>query len=382
MRVVLVGAGHAHLFLAARAGHFRAAGIELVLIDPGWFWYSGLATGLLGGLYEAADDCLDPAALIAASGGVFVRDRVTAIDPQNRQVRLAENEPISYDALSLNVGSEVATHDMAGVEHAWRAKPVSNLVALRDALIDQFRTKAGQSLPVVVVGGGATGCELAANLSALADRHSASVEVSLVTSGERLLPDAGPRPARTAAKMLRRPGVTIETARRIERIAPEAAIDTTGRALPAAATVLATGLKAPDWLHELDLPVSADGLRVDAHLQAVDGTAVFGAGDCIDFCGRNLPKLGVFSVRQSQVLFENLLAICTGEPMRYFEPQQRWLRILNLGHGEALAIRGRLWWRGRSMLWLKDRLDRGFLSKYRLPQNASSNREPAGVKPY
>jgi NADH dehydrogenase FAD-containing subunit len=307
---------------------------------------------------------------------------VIGIDQQNRQVRLAENAPLRYDALSLNVGSEVAAHNIAGAEHAWRGKPVSNLVALRDALIDQFRTKAGQSLPVVVVGGGATGCEVAANVSALAYRHNASVHVSLVTSADRLLPDAGPRPARATAKRLRRRGVTIETGRRIERIAPEAATDTAGRVRPAAATVLATGLKAPSWLHRLDLPVSADGLRVDRHLQAVDAAPVFGAGDCIDFCGRNLPKLGVFSVRQSQVLFENLLAVCAGEPMRYFEPQQRWLRILNLGHGEALAMRGRLWWRGRSMLWLKDRLDRGFLSKYRRPQNASSNREPGGVKPH
>jgi hypothetical protein len=50
-RAVLLGAGHAHLFTLKRAAAFVRRGFELVLVAPEAFWYSGLATGVLAGIY-------------------------------------------------------------------------------------------------------------------------------------------------------------------------------------------------------------------------------------------------------------------------------------------------------------------------------------------
>ncbi|MDZ7749617.1 MAG: hypothetical protein U5K43_13120 [Halofilum sp. (in: g-proteobacteria)] len=47
-RVVLVGAGHAHLWVAAKAGALRRRGAEVTLVAPGPTWYWGMATGVLG----------------------------------------------------------------------------------------------------------------------------------------------------------------------------------------------------------------------------------------------------------------------------------------------------------------------------------------------
>ena len=63
--VVLVGAGHAHLHVAKCAAAFG----RLTLIDPGLFWYSGIATGMLGGTYDRADDVIDPKTLVERHGG-------------------------------------------------------------------------------------------------------------------------------------------------------------------------------------------------------------------------------------------------------------------------------------------------------------------------
>ena len=51
--VILVGAGHVHLYVAAHAKALVERGARVVLIDPGEFWYSGLATGMLGGMATA-----------------------------------------------------------------------------------------------------------------------------------------------------------------------------------------------------------------------------------------------------------------------------------------------------------------------------------------
>src|SRR5690606_33026782 len=107
--VILVGAGHAHLHLIKHASRFRDRGVRLTVIDPNGFWYSGLATGVLGGMYPPELDYVDPEPLITKGGGRLIRDRLVGLDPQKRIVILESGETIDYDAASLNVGSRVQT---------------------------------------------------------------------------------------------------------------------------------------------------------------------------------------------------------------------------------------------------------------------------------
>ena len=55
-RAVMLGAGHAHLYTLKRTADFVRRGFELVLVAPENFWYSGLATGVLAGIYPPALD--------------------------------------------------------------------------------------------------------------------------------------------------------------------------------------------------------------------------------------------------------------------------------------------------------------------------------------
>ncbi|MEX2532799.1 MAG: hypothetical protein WD360_02405, partial [Nitriliruptoraceae bacterium] len=64
-RLVLVGAGHAHLHLINRAATLRQAGIDVTLVAPRWFQYSGLATGVAAGLISASLATIDVAKLAA-----------------------------------------------------------------------------------------------------------------------------------------------------------------------------------------------------------------------------------------------------------------------------------------------------------------------------
>jgi NADH dehydrogenase FAD-containing subunit len=74
---------------------------------------------------------------------------------------------------------------------------------------------------------------------------------------------------------------------------------------------------------------------------------------------------GVFGLRAAAVLIDNLCASATGAPMRAYRPHRRWLAIIDLDDGTALAMRGRLWWAGRLALRLKRRLDLGFVTRNR-----------------
>ncbi len=358
--VILAGAGHAHLYVAARAERFRQRGLRLVLIEPGLFWYSGLATGVLGGLYEPARGALDPEPLVRAAGGELLRDRLVGLD--GGRARLASGRTLEYAALSLNVGSDVAAGGLPGAEHALPVKPIERLVRLR-ADLERLRGDAAPS--VLVIGGGASGCEVAANVAALSRRLGLAARVTLAAADERLLAGHPAGAARALRRALDRRGIETRRGAKVIELGPGWARTAGGDRLSADVLVLATGLVPPASIRRLGLPVGPDGgLRVDASLRAAGRDRVFGAGDCIYFTPRPLPKLGVFAVRQAPVLLENLLAAAEGRRLKRYRPQPVHLSILNLGDGTALATWGPFWWLGRASLRLKEWLDFRFLDRY------------------
>lgn len=365
--VILVGAGHAHLHVASRADTLVERGARVVLVDPDWFWYSGLATGMLGGMYDAADDQVDPRALIEAHGGEYIQDRVKTVEAGARRLRLATGGELSYDYLSINVGSRLNGDAFPGAVEdpsVWSVKPISNLWKLREHLEARFHI--GEMPRVAVVGGGPTGSEVAANLKALARRYGIEMRVTLVTSSDRLIAEAPAGAARTLQRKLIRRGVVIRTHCRVVRREEEFLIAEDGSRVDADVVVLATGLQANSLVHDMDLPMyPRKGIRINSKLHSIADERVFAAGDCASMEGFNLPKLGVFGVRQAACIHANLQARLEGKPLVEYKPQKRYLAILNLGDGTALSTWGPFWWNGRSSMWLKDSIDRRFLDGFR-----------------
>lgn len=371
---MLVGAGHAHLHLALQAAEFRARGARLVLVDPGCFEYSGLATGVLSGGYARDDGVLDPKRLILASGGEFVRDAVTGLDRAARVLQLASGSRLSYDRVSFNIGSEVdvaaigsqvdAAAQSDGQARIWSVKPIAQLSKLRASLEAALAANIAQR--IVVVGGGATGAEVTASLAGLAERLRANVQLTLVTSAPRLLPDYPTAAAAGLARNLQRRRVRLVLRTRIASCKDGTLLAADGHSFRFDHAVIAVGLRARCLPPGANLPADPiDGVRVAPTLQSIADPQVFAVGDCMSFVERPLRKLGVYGVRAAPVLLHNLLASLEGRPLRKYAPQKRYLSILNLGDGTALAVWGPLWWQGRLSYLLKHRIDRRFLSQYR-----------------
>ncbi len=106
-RIVLVGAGHAHLHVLHQARRFSDAGIELVLISPPTFLYSGLATAVLSGAPVREADVVDVQDLARGCGVRHICGTVEAADRVAGQLRLTEGDLVAFDAVSFNVGSVV-----------------------------------------------------------------------------------------------------------------------------------------------------------------------------------------------------------------------------------------------------------------------------------
>jgi NADH dehydrogenase FAD-containing subunit len=364
-RLVLAGAGHAHLYVAAHGRALVDAGIQVTLIDPGVFWYSGMATGMLGGAYDRAEDVVDARRLVEIGGGSFVQGHVVGVDRAARVVRVDDGGVFEYDALSFDVGSEVAVDfPMTGAIEALTAKPISNLWRLRTELERRFAR--GVEPRVVVIGGGATGCEIAANVDGLARRCRARAHTTLLSRSGRLL--AGHRRAvgRSLGASFAARGIQVVCGCSVVRVDDGVVVGSEDRRFPCELIVVATGLRPPARLAAMGLPVAADGgLAVTAALQSSVAPCLFGAGDCVTIAGHRLPKLGVFGVRAAPTLLHNLRSFLLGGPTRRYRPQKRYLSILDLGDETALATWSGLYCRGRGSRALKGAIDRRFVNRYR-----------------
>lgn len=363
-RVVLVGAGHAHLYLLKRAAELTRRGLDLTVIAPEDFWYSGVATGVLGGRYPAEYERVDIAALLAGSGASLVRARLSGLDAASRHVLLEGCDPVPYDAVSLNLGS--MPPELAGAHaRCFDVKPVANLHRLAAALDAWHRERPGEAANIAVVGGGMTGVEVAANLEQLARRIGAAFEIALYAAGGVL--DELPRAASEGVtRALQRRRVTILTQSRVTRLEEGRIVLADGRTEPADFVVNASGLRPAPVCRALGLPLDAEGaIIVDATLASIGSRSVFAAGDCASFCGTALPRVGVYAIRQAPILFQNLIATLEGRPLTAFVTQKRFLTIANLGDDTGLAVRGALHWQGWLAWLLKDRIDAAFLAEYR-----------------
>ncbi|MBB3140851.1 NAD(P)/FAD-dependent oxidoreductase [Halomonas organivorans] len=370
--LLLVGAGHAHLHLIRQRRQLPAQ--RVILLDPGGFWYSGMASGMLGGQFMPQADRLDPMQLARRHGVEGIRGRLSGLDLDRREALLADGRRLAIAATSLNLGSTLhlpAAHPEGPA--LWPVKPIPRLLALRRHLSRAFDSH--QRLHLVVVGGGASGIEVACQLRALAERHAATPEIRLLTRAPALLPGAPRGAVNWLRRRLARRRITVMTG--LECCGPTRGGvmvaspnqpwgEDSYRFLAADHVVHATGLSPPDIVERLGLPTLPDrGLAITATLQSPAASWVFAAGDCAAMIDHELPRLGVYGVRQAPVLLANIAAYLQGSELHPYHPQPRALSILDLGDGQALAIRGRYWWGGRLAWWWKRQLDERFLSAYR-----------------
>lgn len=362
--LLLVGAGHAHLHLIRNAGRLREAGIRPVLVAPGDFHYSGLATGVLSGALPVGDNRIDIARLAAASGVEHLPATAEAIDPAKRRVRLTDGANLSFDAVSLNVGSTV--DDIPGIGRSagvWKVKPLSELVALRSHLEGLF--KADQACPsIVVAGGGQSGVEVCAALAGLCQKIFGQHDVTLV-SADVSMSWAPEGAARSLVTAFQKRGIAMSAGHVTDRTEGFCTLDT-GTELKCDALVLATGLHVPPPASTIAVPHDPHGrICVTTRLNVAGSPRVFAVGDCATIEEHPRPSLGVFGVRAAPVLLQNVCAMARGEALAEYLPQTRWLSILDLGDSTGLAIRGKCWSRGRGALMLKRWLDKSFIEKVR-----------------
>jgi selenide, water dikinase len=365
--LVLVGGGHTHVHVLKSFGLKPMPGVRLTLIGrDAETPYSGMIPGFVAGHYTFDECHVDLAWLCASTGARLVRDEAIGIDRASRQVLLKDGPAVSYDLLSIDVGSAPNLETIPGARQwATPVKPIAELGRHWMAFVERMRTWLGP-LNVTVIGGGAGGVELA-----LAIDHGlreaakgAQVQVTLATKDEILAGQAAPARRRMRAIFQRRGLRLLEKAAtvRIERSAVQLE---SGQWLQADAVFVVTEASAAKWFATTGLPLDGRGfLAVQDTLRSTGDERIFAVGDCATVLKHPRPKAGVFAVRQGPPLAENLRRALVGKAPQPFVPQSRYLSIIGTGDGRAVATRGSWAIEGAWVWRWKDHVDHKWMRLY------------------
>lgn len=255
---------------------------------------------------------------------------------------------IRYDYLVMAVGAVSNDFGTPGVR--------DNCLFLEDRTqADRFRQKllnhclrvsrtlsedpgADVAVNIAIVGGGATGVELAAELynAAAGLRHyglevfdESRLKVTLVEAGPRILPALPEKLAEAAHAELEALGVRVLVGTAVKQVTPEAMVTGSGETIPADLRVWAAGVRGPDILRDLDgLEVTrSNQLVVRPTLQTTLDDRVFAIGDCCFFkpegAERPVPPRAQAAHQMATTAYRNVLALIAGKPLEPFVYRDR-----------------------------------------------------------
>ncbi|MCI0546180.1 MAG: selenide, water dikinase SelD [Candidatus Rokubacteria bacterium] len=368
--VVLVGGGHAHIQVLRSWAMRPVPGVRLtVVVDRSIAAYSGMVPGFVAGQYALEDLEIDVRPLALRAGARCIVSRAVGLDPGERTILLEDRPPLRYDTAAFDVGSTVAGLDLPGVrEHALPTRPIGEFVRRVDAEV-LARARGRPRFRLIVVGAGAGGVELAfAFRTRLAREGVRDVSVLLLELADRILPGSPRGTARRVERNARARGIEIRCGARVAALQPGELRLAGGDVLAGDAVVWVAGAASLPIFRDSGVATDARGfvrIRPTLALEAHDD--VFAVGDCASLENApDLPKAGVYAVRQGPVLTANLRARLTGRPLERYRPQRDFLSLLNLGDGRAIGSKWGLSAEGRAVFTLKDWIDRRFVRRFQV----------------
>ncbi|WP_417224363.1 NAD(P)/FAD-dependent oxidoreductase [Amphritea sp.] len=349
--IVIVGGGAGGLELATQLGHKlgkkKRARIILVDRNRSHIWKPLLHEVATGSLDMSSDGVVYRAHCAAhyyefQLGTMIGLDRVAKCirleslkDDEGKEV-LPERE-LAFDTLVMAVGSVSNDFGTPGVaEHSYFLDSHQQAERFHRALLNQFlrinQSAADTELQLAIVGGGATGVELAAELNHVADlfkfygmpeMSAKRLKIHLIEAGPRILPALPQRIAVAAKKELNELGISIHENVRVTQATDAGFVTQDEQLIAADLQVWAAGVKAPDFIKSIDLfETNRNGqIIVKPSLQSSVDDAIYVIGDCCA-CeqpdGSWVPPRAQSAHQMASLVYKNILLSEQGKPLQSY----------------------------------------------------------------
>jgi NADH dehydrogenase len=392
-RVLILGAGFGGLTTAIELGKLALHGqrLDVTLIDRvNAHLFTPMLYQVATGLVEPGHVTYPARAIARDYGFRFQQGQIETIDLDARQVVVA-GERVGYDRLVIALGSVTNYFGNASIERsAASLKTLGDAVTIRNQVLDAFEQADRERdvatrqalLTFVVVGGGATGVELAGSLYTLLHNgllptypslDPREVRVILVEAGKALLNGMDPWLGEATARRIQAKGVELRLANPATEVTLAGIAFKDGQFVSSRTVIWAAGIRPSPLAAALNVEHGRDGrLVVDQFLRLPTHPDVSVLGDCAWFPlaeqeGRPAPPNAQTAVREAPVVAQNIVASLHNEPLTPFHYASEG-NLVALGQGDGVALIGErrlegfpawLTWRGyylTQLLGFKNRL--------------------------
>ena len=350
-KIIIIGGGAGGLELATdlgdKLGKTDKAQITLVDKNSYHLWKPLLHEVATGVLDEQVDN------IYYASQGQqhnfeFTQGTFTDLDRDSKRITIInhndESISIDYDILVIAIGSTSNDFGTPGVkEHCIFLDDQNAAIRLRETLINKFTSFCSiiddhqstdeDKIRIAIVGGGATGVELASELPNMVEKFGACgrnkmcsdlLDVSVIEATDRILPALPEKTAISITKTLEKQGIHVLTKTMITKAENDGFYPKDGGIIKADIMIWTAGVKAPDYLKEISGLESSrsNQLVVKPTLQTSRDDSIFVIGDCayaMQENGHASPPTAQAAHQMAKICYENIINILNNNPLKSFK---------------------------------------------------------------
>ncbi|MEI6897772.1 MAG: NAD(P)/FAD-dependent oxidoreductase [Psychromonas sp.] len=346
-RIVIVGGGAGGLELATKLGHklARKGKAHITLVDKNrtHLWKPLLHEVAAGSL----DHGIDALSYRAHAKNHYFNFKLAAlmdIDRENKIIKLDKlidtdgtqilpESELSYDILVMALGSVSNDFNTKGVsEHSIFLDSPQQAKKFHHLMLNKYLQLGAQQtnqVSVAIVGAGATGVELSAELYNALEQvsrygfehiQSTDLKVSLVEAGDKILPALPERISSSAHQELLKLGVDVRIKTMVTEATAQGLITKSGELIEADLIVWAAGIKAPNFLKEIGgLETNRiNQLVVKANLQTTLDESIYALGDCASCAlpsGGFVPPRAQAAHQMASLVAKNIIATLKNKPL-------------------------------------------------------------------
>jgi len=350
--IVIIGGGAGGLELATQLGHKlgkkNRANILLIDKNRSHIWKPLLHEVATGSLDSDLDGVVY-SAHAAKHGYRFQLGKFSDLNNQTKTIILAPqfnqqhqqiipSREVSYDHLVIAIGSVSNDFNTPGVkEHCYFLDSHTQADRFHDALLNSFtqvhQNTQGAQLDIAIVGAGATGVELSAELYhvtellkiyGLSNMTPAKLHIHLIEAGPTILPALPPRISLNAKQELLNLGVNVHENTRIAKASEQGFITSDDTLIKADLMLWAAGVKAPDFICDIGCFElnNANQILVKANLLSQTHDDIFVIGDCCACLlpnGKFVPPRAQSAHQMATCVERNLIKKLEGKPLEDYQ---------------------------------------------------------------
>lgn len=294
-KIVILGAGYAGLKTVVELQKKVVKTAEITLVEQNDYHYEATS------LHEVAAGNVAPEHIsfgireVLSPAVKLIKDRVVKVDPDAKQVELAEHAPLNYDYCVMALGFVSETFGIKGAaENSLPMANVDQAAQIADHLNEQMTQYRADHNPdhlkIIVCGAGFTGIELAGalydarkRLAKVAEVDPAAIQIKMIDASPRILPMFDDKMKDYAVKLMQKEQLTLQGQAAIKEIKPGAVVyqtkDEQLHEETAGTIIWTTGVSGSPVMAASDLPQRRGRVMVTDHLTAPDYDDLYVLGD-------------------------------------------------------------------------------------------------------